>query len=104
MSTETSERTKGGHLVLTGPIQGTVTKADGTVVDVSPAVVEVDSAEEAEEISFLIGQHFVAHGHPDDVDFDGTQRPFEHAYDEEKFSTHPSKFDGKPAGIPRDKD
>lgn len=91
---------KGEHVLLTGPIRGTVTKADGTEVDVTPGVIAVDSVEEAEEISFLIGEHFVANGHPDDVE-DGVQRPFDHQYDTKKFAKHPGKFAGKPAGTPR---
>lgn len=96
---------KGEHVILTGPISGTVTKADGTVVDVSAPVIAVEDEAEAEEISFLIGEYFVANGHPDDVEDDGkggrVQRPFQHDYDKKKFAKHPSKFGGKAAGIPR---
>jgi hypothetical protein len=96
---------QGQHVILTGPIRGTVTKADGTEVDVSAPVIAVDSIEEAEEISFLIGEHFVAVGHPDDVEVDekgaAVQRPFVHNFDKKKFGKHPSKFSGKAAGTPR---
>lgn len=56
-----------GHVVLTGPITGTVEMSDGTVVDVSPTVVEVSSQEEADELADLIGQRYAEEGHPDMV-------------------------------------
>lgn len=59
-----------GHVVLTGPIQGSVTLDDGTVVDVSPVVVEVSSPEEAAELADKIGQRYAEEGHPDDVELD----------------------------------
>lgn len=59
-----------GHVVLTGPIQGTVTLEDGTVVDVSPVAVEVGSPEEAAEVAHQIGLRYAAEGHPDDVERD----------------------------------
>lgn len=43
------------HVVLTGPISGTVTCADGTVVDVTDQAVEVDSPQRAGEVAHLIG-------------------------------------------------
>lgn len=96
---------KGTHVLLTGPITGSVTKEDGTVVDVSPGIIEVADTDEAEEIGFLIGEHWVANGHPDDVEPDGKgnmiQRPFVHDYNQKKFGKHPSKFSGKPAGVAR---
>lgn len=89
-----------GHVVLTGPISGTVELEDGTVYDVTPGAVEIDPAH-ADEVSFLIGEHWVQHGHPDDVETldDGSkvQRPFEHQHPE-KFDNHSSKFAGRPAG------
>lgn len=95
------------HAVLTGPITGLLTLADGTVVNVTPAVVEVADQEQAHELAFLIGEHWVKHGHPDDVDIDdedGTpvQRPFFHDHDP-KFDKHPAKFKGKAAGRPHEK-
>jgi FMN phosphatase YigB (HAD superfamily) len=61
------------HAVLTGPIRGTVTLADGTVVDVRPDVVYVDSPEQAAEVAHLIGERHEVEGHPDfdteDADF-----------------------------------
>jgi hypothetical protein len=52
------------HAVLTGPIRGTVVLADGTVVDVSPDIIEVDTIEQAKEISHHIGLRHEAEGHP----------------------------------------
>lgn len=51
------------HIVLTGPIQGEVTTADGTTYDVSPTAVAV-APEHAAEVADLIGQHYAANGHP----------------------------------------
>lgn len=94
------------HVVLTGPITGLVTLKDGTVLNVTPAAVEVTGQEQADELSFLIGEHWVEHGHPDDIDEDEdgnpVQRPFVHQHDK-KFDKHPSKFKGKPAGSPVEK-
>lgn len=95
------------HVVLTGPITGLLTLEDGTVVNVSPTAIEVTGQEQADEISFLIGEHWVKHGHPDDVDEeeneDGervfVQNAFVHDHDP-KFDNHPAKFKGKPAGRP----
>jgi hypothetical protein len=53
-----------GHVLLTGPIKGTVTLADGTVYDVSPDVVEIDPAH-AGELGHLIGLHYEDNGHPE---------------------------------------
>lgn len=52
------------HAVLTGPIRGTVTLADGTEVDVRPGVVMVDTPEQAAEVAHLIGERYAAEGHP----------------------------------------
>lgn len=62
------------HAVVTGPIRGTVTLADGTVVDVKPDVVFVDSPEQAAEVAQLVGDRYAAEGHPaHDAD-----KPFKH--------------------------
>lgn len=53
-----------GHVVLTGPIQGTVTTTDGTVYDVSAPVVEVAHLGHAAEVAALIGDRYQAEGHP----------------------------------------
>lgn len=70
-----------GHVVLTGPIQGTVTTADGETLDVSPVAVEVESPEKAAEVADLIGRRYATEGHPEDVEeVDGhlEQRPFDY--------------------------
>jgi hypothetical protein len=94
------------HAFYTGPIQGLVTLEDGTVVNVTPDVIEVAGQDQADELSFLIGEHWVKNGHPDDIDIDddGTpvQRPFVHVHDK-KFDKHPGKHKGKPAGTPHPK-
>jgi hypothetical protein len=52
------------HAVLTGPIRGTVTLVDGTVVDVKPDVVYVDSSEQAGEVAHRIALRYEDEGHP----------------------------------------
>jgi len=56
---------EGEHVVLTGPITGTVTLDDGTVVDVSAPVIGVDTPEQADEVAHLIGLRYADEGHPD---------------------------------------
>jgi hypothetical protein len=60
---------EGEHLIMTGPIQGVVELEDGTVVDVSPAVIEAPP-EQHEEIAHKIGLRYAAEGHPDDYEID----------------------------------
>lgn len=60
---------EGTHVVLTGPITGTVQLEDGTVVDVSAPFIEV-SDDQAAEIAHRIGERYAAEGHPDDVERD----------------------------------
>jgi hypothetical protein len=62
------------HVVITGPIQGTVTTADGTVYDVSAAAIEV-SEQHRQEIADLIGERYAREGHPLHM---FTDVPFEH--------------------------
>ena len=94
----------GTHVVLTGPIRGSVTTEDGTEVDVTAPVILVNSKEEAEEVSFLIGERYAEEGHPDDIERDDkgnlVQRPFKHVV-QKKFDKHPGRFKGTPAGTPR---
>lgn len=52
------------HALITGPIKGTVTLADGTVVDVKPDVIHLDTLEQAQEVAALIGDRHAAEGHP----------------------------------------
>jgi hypothetical protein len=54
----------GEHIVLTGPIRGTVTLADGTEVDVRPFQVEAESQEQAVEIAHLVSKRYAEEGHP----------------------------------------
>ena len=54
------------HLVITGPIVGTV-DVDGASVDVSAPVIEVASQAQALAVSDAIGARHVAEGHPDFV-------------------------------------
>lgn len=64
------------HIVLTGPITGSVVLADGTKVDVSPQVVEVASPEQAAELADLIARDYEANGHPEvDGDFEYVRDP-----------------------------
>ena len=60
---------EGEHVVLVGPITGSVQLADGSVVDVSaPAVVARDE-DHAAAIAHAVGQHYADNGHPTDADF-----------------------------------
>ena len=58
----------GTHVILTGPITGTVTLADGTVVDVTDPVIEAPP-ERHGEIAHLIGLRYQNEGHPNDPAF-----------------------------------
>lgn len=60
----TPGRIEGEHIVLTGPITGTVTLEDGTVVNVNDNVVAADNPEQAAEIAHLVGQRYADEGHP----------------------------------------
>lgn len=59
---------EGECVVITGPITGAVTTADGTIYDVSDAVIEVDP-EHAAEVAHLIGTEYALNGHPTDDTF-----------------------------------
>lgn len=79
------------HVLLTGPISGPVRLADGTEVDVTPAVLEFDSLEQAAEVAHAIGLAHAEVGHPDDVEVDEktgkrVQRPF--VYDDSHHKKH----------------
>lgn len=67
------------HMVMTGPIKGKVVLDDGTSVDVTPAVIEVESQERAAQVAHAIGLHWAdpTNAHPAmvDVDPDGTTHP-----------------------------
>lgn len=82
---------KGEHVVLTGPITGTVTLDDGTVVDVTQPVVGVESPERAAEIAHAVGLRYAEEGHPDDIEVDEesgelVQRPFDYVAPEDNTS------------------
>lgn len=57
----------GEHLFAPGPVTGIMTLADGTQVNVTPEVISLPE-EQAAELNDLIIDHWVATGHPDDVD------------------------------------
>lgn len=84
----------GKHLLMTGDTRrfgNRVTLPDGTEVDVTAPVIEVESAELAAEIAHQIGLGHAEHGHPDDIDIDPktkkvAQRPF--AYDDSNHRKH----------------
>lgn len=63
---------QGDHVVLTGPITGTVTLPDGTVIDVSAPFIAVDSELRAAEVAHAIGLHWEAaeNVHPTQIDVD----------------------------------
>lgn len=53
------------HALITGPVKGTVTTADGEDVDVTAPVLHFDSVDKAREVADLIGQRHAERGHPD---------------------------------------
>lgn len=92
MSIEPAQ-SSGVHVLLTGPIRGSVVLADGTTVDVTPGEVYLDSPEAAAEAAHLIGERYQAEGHPDflanpDVDFVHVPRP-----EFSDYEPHPEMFD-----------
>ena len=60
---------EGEHVVLTGPIVGTVTLPDGSEVDVTADVVAADSPEHAAQIAHAVSQRYADEGHPTDPNF-----------------------------------
>lgn len=60
---------EGEHVVLVGPIQGSVTLEDGSTVNVSaPAVVARDQ-DHADQIAHAVATHYAENGHPTDPGF-----------------------------------
>lgn len=82
----------GEHALLTGDTRrfgNRVTLPDGTEVDTTPAVIYLDSAEDAAEVAHQIGLGHAEHGHPDDVDIvkgKPVQRKFD--YDDSHHRKH----------------
>lgn len=68
------------HVLLTGPIKGTVELEDGTVVDVTPPVIAV-SDDQAAEIAHRIGERYAAEGHPDDIEVDESGELVQRSFD-----------------------
>jgi hypothetical protein len=69
------------HVVIVGPhVRGYVTLADGTTVDVSPDVIEVDTIEIAKEIGHHVGIRLEEEGHPahEPTEIDPNPEPFVH--------------------------
>jgi hypothetical protein len=62
------------HVVITGPITGTVTTADGTTYDVSADQIQV-AEQHRQEVADLIGDRYANEGHPTHM---YTDVPFEH--------------------------
>lgn len=54
--------------VMTGPVTGIKTLADGTAVDVGAPYVLVENQEQADELAHLIALEHVEKGNPNDVD------------------------------------
>lgn len=85
---------EGTHVVLTGPITGLITLADGREVNVTPDQIVVDQ-EDVDEVAHRISMHYYENGHPNDIedDDDGNlvQRPF--AYEA------PKQFAGDLKGV-----
>lgn len=84
----------GKHAVLTGDTRrfgNSVTLLDGREVDTAPAVIYLDSEEDAAEVAHLIGLGHAEHGHPDDVDIDPkTRKPVQRkfVYDDSDHRKH----------------
>jgi hypothetical protein len=81
---------EGEHIVLTGPINGTVTLSDGEVVDVTAPGVHARDELHAAEIAHAIGQHWAdpsTPDHPDHVERleDGSTRRAEFKYDDSHY-------------------
>ena len=81
------------HAVMTGPIRGSVTLADGTVVDCRPDVVYVDTLEQAQELAGLIGDHYADRGHP--LHDDGDAFVHDRKQSEKSFAAHAKHLKGE---------
>lgn len=92
---------EGKHVVLTGPITGSVTLPSGDVVDVSAPAVEARDAEHAAEIAHAIGLYWAdpdTPAHPDHLERqdDGTivETPFEYDDSHHKAAKRAAKKKG----------
>lgn len=70
------ETAKNKAVLITGPVQGSVTLADGRVVDVTHDVIAVDDVETAHEVAHRIGLKLELEGHP--LHRPGEDEPFVH--------------------------
>lgn len=86
-----------GHVVLTGPINRSITLADGTTIDCSPAAVEVASPEQAQELAHLIGLHYEENGHPSHT----ADAPFMHYCAESVCGEHARDVSEQPIQVQR---
>ena len=57
------------HVVLTGPIAGSVLLPDGTEVDVSAPIVEVADQATADAVAHAIAVRYRDEGHPTDPNY-----------------------------------
>lgn len=75
--TYTPGHVEGQHVVLTGPITGTVTLSDGEVIDVSQDGVVARDEAHAAEIAHAIGVHWAQpeNIHPGQHDVDEHGKP-----------------------------
>lgn len=83
----------GTHVVITGPLTGTVQLEDGSIVDVTANEIEVDSPEKAAEVAHLVSLRYQDEGHPNLRELDDdpesetygqlVQRPFVYVTPEE---------------------
>lgn len=72
-------KTAGAALLVTGPIVGPVTMDDGTVYDLTPAVIEV-AAEHHVEAPHRVALRYLREGHPKHQPTDGDPNPEPFAY------------------------
>jgi hypothetical protein len=53
-----------GPVILTGPVKGYITTADGTIYDVNEQFIEV-AADHIDQVTDAIGMKHIEEGHPD---------------------------------------
>lgn len=85
-----------GHVVYVGPhIEGHVTLSDGTRVNVTPHVVEVESPEHAAEVAHEVAKRLENEGHPLHDD----QTPFAYTPPGADDSASPASPSASPAAV-----